>query len=135
MTEAEPGKHHGILMVISSPSGAGKTTLAHLLAAQEKLEFSVSYTTRAPRAGEREGIDYKFVTEDEFSSMIDRGELAEWAGVHGSRYGTAVRTVNSALEDGKYYLLYPNPEGAIQGGTLVSVVIGDVRIDDVVAQT
>ena len=91
-------------MVVSSPSGAGKTTLAHLLAQNEKLEFSVSYTTRVARAGERDGIDYKFVTEDEFTRMIERGEFAEWANVHGHRYGTAVHTVNRALEDGKDYL-------------------------------
>ena len=54
-----------------------------------KLEFSVSYTTRQPRPGERDGVDYKFVTEDEFSSMVERNEFAEWAVVHGSRYGTA----------------------------------------------
>jgi guanylate kinase len=112
--EAESGTHRGILMVISSPSGAGKTTLAHLLAEQERLEFSVSYTTRAPRPGEREGIDYKFVTEDEFSKMIERGEFAEWAVVHGSRYGTAVHTVNRALEDGKDYLFDIDYQGGAQ---------------------
>ena len=114
MTEAEPGKHRGILLVISSPSGAGKTTLAHLLAEHEKLEFSVSYTTRAPRAGEREGADYKFVTEDEFARMVERGEFAEWAVVHGSRYGTAVHTVNRALEDGKDYLFDIDYQGGAQ---------------------
>jgi guanylate kinase len=114
MTEAEASAHRGILLVISSPSGAGKTTLAHLLAQQEKLEFSVSYTTRAPRNGEREGVDYKFVTEDEFSRMIDRGEFAEWAVVHGNRYGTAVHTVNRALEDGKDYLFDIDYQGGAQ---------------------
>jgi guanylate kinase len=102
------------LLVISSPSGAGKTTLAHLLAEHEKLEFSVSYTTRAPRAGEREGADYKFVTDDEFARMVDRGEFAEWAVVHGHRYGTAVHTVNRALEDGKDYLFDIDYQGGAQ---------------------
>ena len=114
MTEADASAHRGVLLVISSPSGAGKTTLAHMLAQQEKLEFSVSYTTRAPRPGEREGVDYKFVTEDEFSRMIERGEFAEWANVHGSRYGTAVHTVSRALEDGKDYLFDIDYQGGAQ---------------------
>ena len=110
----EAGRARGILLVISSPSGAGKTTLAHLLAEQERLEFSVSYTTRAPRAGERDGVDYKFVTEDEFSRMVDRNEFAEWAVVHGARYGTAIHTVNRALEDGKDYLFDIDWQGGAQ---------------------
>jgi len=114
MTDAEAGARRGILLVISSPSGAGKTTLAHLLAEQEKLEFSVSYTTRAPRAGERDGVDYKFVTEDEFSRMVERHEFAEWAVVHGARYGTAIHTVNRALEDGKDYLFDIDWQGGAQ---------------------
>ena len=114
MTDAERA-HRGILVVISSPSGAGKTTLAHRAGrSNEKLEFSVSYTTRAPRAGERDGVDYKFVTEDEFTQMIERNEFAEWAKVHGSRYGTAVHTVNRALEDGKDYLFDIDYQGGAQ---------------------
>ena len=114
MTDEELGAHKGILLVISSPSGAGKTTLAHLLAEQERLEFSVSYTTRAPRTGERDGVDYKYVTEDEFTRMVDRNEFAEWAVVHGARYGTAVHTVNRALEDGKDYLFDVDWQGGAQ---------------------
>ncbi|HVZ87644.1 MAG TPA: guanylate kinase [Polyangia bacterium] len=114
MTDEELGARRGILLVISSPSGAGKTTLAHLLAEQERLEFSVSYTTRAPRTGERDGVDYKFITDDEFTRMVERKEFAEWAVVHGARYGTAVHTVNRALEDGKDYLFDVDWQGGAQ---------------------
>ena len=114
MADSEAGGRRGILVVVSSPSGAGKTTLAHLLAQNERLEFSVSYTTRAPRTGERDGVDYKFVTEDEFSRMIDRGEFAEWAQVHGARYGTGVHTVNRALDEGKDYLFDIDWQGGAQ---------------------
>ena len=114
MTAPDSGHRRGILLVISSPSGAGKTTLARALAQNEKLEFSVSYTTRAPRTGERDGVDYKFVTDEEFSEMIERQEFAEWAVVHGQRYGTAVHTVNRALEDGKDYLFDIDYQGGAQ---------------------
>lgn len=88
----------GILVIISSPSGAGKTTLARrLLAEFSDLEFSVSYTTRPARAGEREGVDYHFVGQAEFDRMVREGEFAEWAEVHGNLYGTSRRAVERAL--------------------------------------
>jgi guanylate kinase len=90
----------GILFVISSPSGAGKTTLARRLAERQNLKFSVSYTTRAPRPGEQHGVDYNFVGNDEFSRMVEAQEFAEWAVVHGNRYGTAIATVDHAIEQG-----------------------------------
>jgi guanylate kinase len=90
----------GILLVVSSPSGAGKTTLARRLAKEHNLHFSVSYTTRKPRTGERQGIDYHFVSDEEFARMVQGQLFAEWAVVHGNRYGTAIDTVNEAIEKG-----------------------------------
>lgn len=95
------GGRRGILIIISSPSGAGKTTLSRRLVAElDSLGFSVSYTTRPPRKGEREGVDYCFVDDAEFERMIAAGELAEWAVVHGNRYGTSRASVEHALAEG-----------------------------------
>ena len=92
----------GLLIVLSSPSGAGKTTLAHrLLDEFEATEFSISFTTRAPRKNERDGLDYHFVTGARFQRMIDDDEFAEWAEVHGNRYGTDKTTVERALAGGR----------------------------------
>jgi len=88
----------GLLLVLSAPSGAGKTTLAHKLLEKEQPHgaFSVSYTTRAPRGKERDGVDYHFVDEAAFRAMIERDELLEWAQVHGSLYGSHRSTVEQA---------------------------------------
>jgi guanylate kinase len=92
----------GVLVIVSSPSGAGKTTLTRRLLDEFKgqLEFSVSYTTRPQRLGEQDGVDYWFVSTDQFEAMVERGEFAEHAYVHGNRYGTAQAPVEAALAAG-----------------------------------
>jgi guanylate kinase len=101
------------LLVIAAPSGTGKTSLAHaLVGAQEHAVFSVSATTRAPRAGEREGVDYHFVDDAEFERMIAARELVEWAIVHGRRYGTPWYAVRSGLEAGNTVVLDIDIQGA-----------------------
>lgn len=92
----------GVLAIVSSPSGAGKTTLTRRLLDEfrPRLEFSVSHTTRPRRPGEVAGRDYHFVTPAEFQEMIERGEFAEHAYVHRNRYGTAQAPVEDALARG-----------------------------------
>jgi guanylate kinase len=88
----------GILVIVSSPSGAGKTTLTRrLLAEFPRLEFSVSYTTRPMRPSEQDGVDYHFIDTACFDAMIAAGEFAEHAFVHGNRYGTAKAPIEAAL--------------------------------------
>lgn len=92
----------GVLVIVSSPSGAGKTTLTRrLLTELPQLTFSVSYTTRPIRPGEVEGRDYHFVSPEKFEEMVERGEFAEHAYVHGNRYGTAQAPVEAALANGQ----------------------------------
>jgi guanylate kinase len=86
-----------LLLIVSSPSGAGKTTLTNrLLALVPGLVFSVSHTTRKPRAGEQNGREYHFINRDEFELMIDSGQFLEWAQVHGNLYGTARSEIDRA---------------------------------------
>jgi guanylate kinase len=93
----------GVLVIVSSPSGAGKTTLTRRLLGEFSplLEFSVSHTTRPRRTGEVEGRDYHFINPDEFEGMVQRGEFAEHAFVHKNRYGTAMAPVEAALSSGR----------------------------------
>jgi guanylate kinase len=92
----------GILVIISSPSGAGKSTLCkELIAEFPALRFSVSYTTRAARKGEVDGEHYHFVTPEFFAGMVERGEFAEHALVHGNHYGTSRAVVEGALAAGR----------------------------------
>lgn len=94
-------KHRGLLLVVSSPSGAGKTTLcARLRQEFEQLRFSVSYTTRPPRPGETHGREYFFVDPADFTEMVARDEFAEYALVHGNNYGTSAALVSDALGSG-----------------------------------
>lgn len=105
----------GLLVVISSPSGAGKTTLCRRLMAEfPNLKFSVSYTTRSPRPNEKNGVDYVFVDQDTFQRMIDAGEFAEWAEVHGNRYGTTRAAVAEALDGGRDVLFDIDWQGGRQ---------------------
>lgn len=117
--EASPGMapQRGTLIIVSSPSGAGKTTLTRRLleefaAASPGLAFSVSYTTRAQRPGEVDGRDYHFISPDEFERMIERGEFAEHAFVHGNRYGTAQAPIEAALTAGQDVIFDVDWQGA-----------------------
>ena len=106
----------GLLLVLSAPSGAGKTTLAHRFrAAHPDAVFSVSATTRAPRGAERDGVDYHFVSPARFAALVGEGAFAEWAEVHGQRYGTLRATVAEALGSGRIALF----DIDVQGGGLI----------------
>lgn len=104
----------GILVIVSSPSGAGKTTLTRRLLAEfaTSLEFSVSYTTRPMRAGERHGTDYHFIDRGAFDAMVSRGEFAEHAEVHGNCYGTARAPIDNALAAGRDVIFDVDWQGA-----------------------
>ena len=105
----------GTLFVVSAPSGAGKTTLCREARLRiPELAYSVSCTTRAPRPGEVDGSDFRFVSREAFLAMRDRGELAEWATVHGNLYGTPARPLEAALDAGRDVLLDIDTQGAAQ---------------------
>jgi guanylate kinase len=125
LSEPTPSRSHqpgapaiarrGLLLVLSSPSGAGKTTLAHrLLAADAGLRMSVSVTTRPPRPGEVDGRDYRFIDVAEFERLKAAGELLEWAHVHGNLYATPKAPVAAALESGEDVLFDIDWQGARQ---------------------
>ena len=108
-------KMKGLLIVISAPSGTGKTTLCHMLLEEfSNMEFSISYTTRKPRLGELNGRDYFFVDRRTFEKMIEEGDFLEWAEVYGNLYGTSKSQVLKALEEGKDILLDIDTQGALQ---------------------
>lgn len=105
----------GRLVVLAAPSGAGKTTIAQALVAErEDVGFSVSATTRPPRAGERDGHDYHFLTRDEFDRRVRAGEFLEWAEYAGNRYGTLRAEVDRIRQAGRHVLLDIEIQGAEQ---------------------
>jgi guanylate kinase len=114
-TDATTRQRRGLLIVLSSPSGAGKTTISRmLLDADDEIAMSVSATTRPMRPGEHDGKDYSFVEDDEFDRMIAEGEFVEWANVFGYRYGTPKAPVKDALRDGRDILFDIDWQGARQ---------------------
>jgi guanylate kinase len=91
--------HEFLLLILSSPSGAGKTTLTRKLKGDfPELRFSVSHTTRPPRTGEKDGEDYHFVDRDRFLALVDEGAFLEWAEVHGNLYGTSTAEIERGQE-------------------------------------
>jgi guanylate kinase len=110
----------GMALVLSAPSGAGKSTLVREVRSRVGgLDFSVSHTTRPPRAGETDGVDYHFVEPTVFEAMIREGAFAEWAEVHGNLYGTHLRALEVRLEEGADVLLDIDVQGALQLGERV----------------
>lgn len=108
-------KREGVLYVISAPSGAGKTSLCkEIIDIFPNLRHSVSYTTRPPRNGEVHGRDYFFVGKEEFDRMVQEGEFAEWAEVHGNFYGTSLATLKESRSEGIDLILDIDCQGARQ---------------------
>lgn len=114
MSFAIPQQRLGVLMVVSGPSGTGKTTLCRKLCDEGEAVFSVSCTTRAPRPGEVDGKDYFFLSDEDFVSRIERGEFFEHAHVHGRRYGTLKSYVIDNLKRGIDVLMDIDVQGAVQ---------------------
>ena len=121
-------------MVISAPSGAGKTTLCRELCRRfSDIKESISYTTRSPRPGEKDGKDYFFVSHEKFHAMVDNNEFAEWAEVHGNCYGTAIKTLEDTRHNGIDLLLDIDCQGALKlkerfdGGVYVFILPPSIK--------
>jgi len=118
-----------MLVLISGPSGAGKSSfLRELLTRDERLTFSVSVTTRPPRAGEVDGTDYRFVTDTEFDRLVAADAFVEWATVHDNRYGTLKEELDRTVNAGQIPVLDVDVQGGVQvidlfGDELVSVFL------------
>ena len=112
----------GAILVLSGPSGAGKSTIIRQAAPRiGPYYFSISSTTRAPREGERDGVEYHFLTRTEFEAGIEAGDFLEYAEVHGNYYGTSLAPVHTALAEGKLVIF----DIDVQGHRLAREAIGD----------
>ena len=128
-------KSKGRIFIISAPSGAGKTTICKKLIKRDvNIRPSVSFTTREPRRGEANGVDYTFVGERTFRRMIDLGEFIEWAEVHGNYYGTSRVRLGSLMRSGFDVLLDIDTQGARQirdsamGGVFIFVLPPSLKV-------
>ena len=123
---------YGILFVVSAPSGAGKTTLCDALRQTPDFVYSVSSTTRPPRAGEIDGEDYRFISEDEFRARVKAGDFLEHARVHEHRYGTLRQPVFENLKNGVDVLIDIDTQGAASirncGDAFIATALSDVFI-------
>ena len=108
--EEEKGK----LVIISGPSGSGKTSICNLLTKNPKIKQSVSYTTRKPRDGERDGIEYCFIEKSEFEKLVDENRFIEYAEYCGYLYGTSVSTIKEAIDNEEILILAIDVKGALQ---------------------
>jgi guanylate kinase len=120
---------HGILFVVSAPSGAGKTTLVERIRQTPNLFYSVSCTTRAPRAGEVDGQDYRFLSDADFRERSGKAEFLEQAKVHGDHYGTLREPVLTNLKSGKDVLIDIDMQGAAVIRSCGDPLIGDALAD------
>jgi guanylate kinase len=108
-------KREGLILILSAPSGAGKTSLCReLFKTFPDIKESISYTTRKPRTGEVDGLAYHFISEEEFERMVDDDAFAEWAMVHGNMYGTALKTIEEARKNGIDMVLDIDCQGALK---------------------
>ena len=115
-------KRRGFPVVLSAASGTGKTTISHLLLdGDPELQLSISFTTRAPRGAEEDGVDYHFVDEPPFRSMIERGAFIEWAQVHGNLYGSSREWTEATLAQGRDVLF----DIDVQGGNQLKALFPD----------
>jgi len=113
----------GAILVLSGPSGAGKSTLLNMIMPDiGECYFSISTTTRKPREGEKEGVHYHFVDEEEFKKDIDEDHFLEHAFVHGNYYGTSIKPVRQALREGKLVIF----DIDVQGNAVVTQRLGDI---------
>ncbi len=113
--DANSLKRRGLMFVLSSPSGAGKTTIAHRLLQEDmEIAMSISVTTRPIRPGETDGLDYRFTDRGEFEAMIERDEFLEWAEVFGHLYGTPKAQIRAGLKEGQDFLFDIDWQGTQQ---------------------
>ncbi|QIQ85323.1 guanylate kinase [Erythrobacter sp.] len=114
-TQSPALKRRGLMFILSSPSGAGKTTLSRMLLEQDpEIKLSVSVTTRPPRPGEVDGVHYHFRSDAEFDAMVEEDDFYEWAHVFGYRYGTPKGIIRAALKEGQDFLFDIDWQGTQQ---------------------